>query len=119
MASDSHTMVTKILEISRQDPDALKELDKFRRSVAVLFTDLHGSTEYYEKFGDLAGFAMVHECNDLLRHIVEEHGGRVIKNIGDAIMARFDDCEKSVLAPIAMQRRLKELNSRKNVEDQS
>lgn len=62
---------------------------------------------------------MVHECNDLLRQVVVEHSGRVIKNIGDAIMACFDNCEQSVRAPIAMQRRLKELNLRKNEEDQS
>jgi len=119
LASNSHTIVTKILEISHQDPDVLKELDKFRRSVAVLFTDLDGSTAYYEKFGDLAGFAMVHECNDLLRQVVEEHSGCVVKNIGDAIMARFDNCEQAVRAPIAMQRRLREVNLRKNEEDRS
>src|SRR5690242_7952206 len=110
-------MVTRILELSRQDPEQLKELEKFRRSVAVLFTDIQGSTAYYEKFGDLAGLAMVHECNDLLRKVVEEHGGRVIKNIGDAIMAYFDNCEQSVRSTLVMQRRLGELNTRKKEED--
>ena len=112
-------MVTRILELSRQNPEQLKELEKFRRSVAVLFTDIQGSTAYFEKFGDLAGLAMVHECNDALSRVVEEHGGRVIKNIGDAIMACFDNCEQSVRATIVMQRRLSELNARKSEEDRS
>lgn len=118
MENEPTNMVTKILELSRQDPSRLKELEKFRRSVAVLFTDIQGSTAYYEKFGDIAGFAMVHECNDLLKKIVEEHGGRVIKNIGDAIMACFDSCEQSVKATVEMQRKLREANSSKIEEEQ-
>ena len=118
MENEPTNMVTKILELSRQDPSRLKELEKFRRSVAVLFTDIQGSTAYYEKFGDIAGFAMVHECNDLLKKIVENHGGRVIKNIGDAIMACFDSCEQSVQATVEMQRKLREANSSKTEEEQ-
>jgi len=119
MGSDSKTftIVTRILELSRQDPSRLKELENFRRSVAVLFTDIQGSTAYYEKFGDVAGFAMVHECNRLLEKVVEQHNGRVIKNIGDAIMACFDNCGKCVQSTIEMQQKLKALNSCKREDD--
>jgi hypothetical protein len=67
MGNDSKvsTTVTRILELSQQEPDRLQELEKFRRTVTVLFTDIQGSTAYYEKFGDLVGFAMVHQCNSL------------------------------------------------------
>ncbi|HXZ33092.1 MAG TPA: hypothetical protein VEH30_12505 [Terriglobales bacterium] len=63
MSNDSKlsTTVTRILELSQQDPRRLQELESFRRSVVVLFTDIQGSTAYYEKFGDVAGFAMVHQ----------------------------------------------------------
>ena len=117
-SNDANTIVTRILELSRQDPGHLKELERFRRSLVVLFTDIQGSTGYYEKFGDVAGFAMVHECNSLLRKVAENHGGRVIKNIGDSIMATFDDAEEAVRGAISMQRNLTRLNSTKKPEDQ-
>lgn len=112
------TLVTKILELSREDPSLLQQLEKFRRAVTVLFTDIKGSTAYFERFGDIAGLAMVHECNDLLRLAIEHHSGRVIKTIGDAVMAAFDDCNESVRAAIAMQRQLREKNAGRKKEDE-
>jgi class 3 adenylate cyclase len=111
----ANTLITKILELAREDPKHLEELERFRRAITVMFTDIKGSTEYFERFGDVAGLAMVHECNAMLRQKVESHGGRVIKMIGDAVMAVFEDNDQSVRAAIAMQRRLqKENGSRKH-----
>jgi adenylate cyclase len=119
MSDDSRisTTVTRILELSRQDPARLKELENFRRSVAVLFTDIQGSTAYYEKFGDVTGLAMVHQCNSLLDGVVSKHGGRVVKHIGDAIMATFDNCEECVRTAVEMQQQLKGLNASKEKEE--
>src|SRR5215471_13185049 len=115
MSDDSKfsTAVTRILELSRQDPAHLKDLEKFRRSVAVLFTDIQGSTAYYEKFGDLSGLAMVHQCNSLMERVVSKHSGHVVKSIGDAIMATFDNCEACVRTAVEMQQQLKGLNASK------
>ena len=112
----ANTLITKILELAREDPRHLEELERFRRAITVMFTDIKGSTEYFERFGDLAGLAMVHECNDMLRHEVENHGGRVLKTIGDAVMAVFDDSNQAIRAAIGMQRRLHQSNSRKKEE---
>lgn len=113
-----NTLVTKILELSREDPSLLQQLEKFRRAVTVMFTDIKGSTEYFENFGDVAGLAMVHECNDLLRTVIEHHGGRVVKTIGDAVMAAFDNCNESIRAAIAMQCRLREKNATRKKQDE-
>jgi class 3 adenylate cyclase len=112
------TLVTRILELSREDPSLLQQLERFRRAITVMFTDIKGSTEYFEHFGDIAGLAMVHECNDVLRSAIEHHGGRVIKTIGDAVMAAFDDCNESIRAAIAMQHRLREKNANRKKEDE-
>lgn len=121
MSNDSKlsTTVTRILELSRQDPARLKDLETFRRSVVVLFTDIQGSTAYYEKFGDLNGLAMVHQCNSLLERVLRKHGGRVVKKIGDSIMATFDNCEACVRAAVEMQQELKAINASKKEEDQT
>jgi tetratricopeptide (TPR) repeat protein len=74
--------------------------------MAVLFTDIVGSTAYFEQRGDVEGLALVHRHNDLLFPLVPAHGGRVVKTIGDAIMAVFDDTGRAVAAAVAMQRAL-------------
>ncbi len=95
--------VTRILNLDGQQLDQAAELEKLRRSITVLFTDIKGSTAYFEKFGDSAGLLMVHHTNTLLGKAVERHGGRVIKTIGDAIMAAFEDPAESIAAAIEMQ----------------
>src|SRR5512142_282471 len=109
----AHTSVTRLLDLSRHNPDFLVELEKFRKNVVVMFTDIKGSTAYFEKYGDLAGMRMVHECNSMLQGIVESHGGRLVKTIGDAIMAVFEDCTAAVRSAIEMQRKLAESNAAK------
>src|SRR6266545_6033921 len=109
--------VTQIIAASRANPELLAELERFRRDIAVMFTDIKGSTSYFEKHGDIAGLLMVSDCNEKLRQVVEGHGGQVIKTIGDAIMATFGDCTEAVVAAIEMQRVLEQLNSPKAPED--
>ena len=77
--------VTQIMQSSRGQNELLAELEKFRRAITVMFTDIKGSTAYFEKYGDAAGFLMVHNCNEMLRGIVEAHDGVQVKTIGDAI----------------------------------
>lgn len=109
--------VTQIIQSSRAQADLLAELEKFRRTVTVMFTDIKGSTAYFEKYGDVAGLMMVHQCNEGLRQIVERHGGRVVKTIGDAIMATFEDCKESVVAAMEMQKALIGFNAPKPEQD--
>src|SRR5688572_2292092 len=114
---ESKDSVTQIIALAKGAPELLAELERFRRNVVVMFTDIKGSTSYFEKYGDVAGLFMVEQCNNTLRHIVERHGGRVIKTIGDAIMATFESCQESVVASVEMQKALIEFNRPKPEED--
>ena len=58
-------------------------------SLTFLFTDLKGSTELYERVGDLAAFDMVRAHFHVLNEIVAAEAGAVVKTIGDAVMATF------------------------------
>jgi class 3 adenylate cyclase/pSer/pThr/pTyr-binding forkhead associated (FHA) protein len=109
--------VTQIMQSQRGQNELLAELEKFRRNVVVMFTDIKGSTAYFEKYGDVAGLMMVHQCNDMLRLVVEQHNGRVVKTIGDAIMAIFDNCKDSVEASVEMQKALITFNAPKPEQD--
>jgi class 3 adenylate cyclase len=74
--------------------------------VALLFSDLQGSTALYERVGDAAAFNMVREHFALLASIVRDHDGAVVKTIGDAVMASFGDPAHAVKAALAMQARI-------------
>ena len=77
-----------------------------RQQVALLFSDLQGSTALYERVGDAAAFNMVREHFALLASIVRDHDGAVVKTIGDAVMASFGDPAHAVKAALAMQARI-------------
>ena len=74
--------------------------------VALLFSDLQGSTALYERVGDAAAFNMVRAHFALLASIVRDHDGAVVKTIGDAVMASFGDPAHAVKAALAMQARI-------------
>jgi class 3 adenylate cyclase len=74
--------------------------------VALLFSDLQGSTALYERVGDSVAYNMVREHFALLAGIVRDHDGAVVKTIGDAVMASFGDPANAVKAALAMQARI-------------
>ncbi|WP_205873193.1 adenylate/guanylate cyclase domain-containing protein [Mycobacterium camsae] len=74
--------------------------------VALLFTDLRGSTELYERVGDATAYNLVREHFTLLAEIVRDHAGAIVKTIGDAVMASFDDPAQAVRAALAMQAKI-------------
>src|SRR5512142_424109 len=115
----SETIVTKLLELARLDPKYLEDLEKFRRTIAVMFTDIRGSTAYFEEHGDVAGLLLVHECNSMIRRAVERHGGRIVKNIGDGSLATFEDCAEAARAAIEIQSSLTEMNTLRKPEEQT
>ncbi|HEX2399079.1 MAG TPA: adenylate/guanylate cyclase domain-containing protein [Mycobacterium sp.] len=71
--------------------------------VALLFTDLRGSTALYERVGDATAYNMVRKHFALLAALVRDHDGAVVKTIGDAVMASFSDPAQAVRAALAMQ----------------
>jgi adenylate cyclase len=110
-ANDSGTRVTKLLELAQSDPARLKDLERFRQTLVVMFSDIKGSTAYFEKYGDAAGLFMVHQCNDTIRRLVEKHGGKVVKTIGDGTMATFPEPRSAVQSAIEIQTALAELGA--------
>lgn len=86
-------------------------------SLTFLFTDLRGSTELYERMGDLAAFDLVRAHFRVLHDIVASEAGAVVKTIGDAVMATFATPDRAVAAAIRMRDAMHELNARSGRED--
>ncbi|MCA8967483.1 MAG: adenylate/guanylate cyclase domain-containing protein [Gammaproteobacteria bacterium] len=65
------------------------------RGLAVLSADIAGSTALYDTLGDNAARDIVAGCLDALRHYCVEHGGHVVAEIGDQIVAQFMDATEA------------------------
>jgi class 3 adenylate cyclase len=78
--------------------------------VALMFTDLSGSTAFYERVGDAVAYNLVREHFAFLAGVVRDHNGAVVKTIGDAVMASFDDPADAVRAALAVQAGVAEFN---------
>lgn len=83
-----------------------RQIKSSRKEVTVLFTDIEYSTYLWDIRGDVEGRLMVDKHNRLLFPVVRAYRGRVIKTIGDAIMASFKSPEDAVRAAIGIQQAL-------------
>ena len=63
-----------------------------------MFSDIVGFTEYCDKHGEEAGVELVVRHEDMTFPIIEGRAGTVVKTIGDAVMAYFEDPEHAGLA---------------------
>ena len=86
-------------------------------SLTFLFTDLKGSTELYERVGDLVAFDLVREHFRALHEIVAAEGGAVVKTIGDAVMATFLTPDHALAAALRMREAMRPLNEAHGNED--
>ncbi|TAN01485.1 MAG: adenylate/guanylate cyclase domain-containing protein [Rhizobiaceae bacterium] len=86
-------------------------------SLTFLFTDLRGSTELYERVGDLAAFDIVRTHFRVLNDIVATEAGAVVKTIGDAVMATFPTPDRAVAAALRMREAMRDLNEARGRED--
>ena len=106
-------LVETLLASMRQELAALEtrlQPEQVRKQATVLFADVSGFTTFAETM-DAEDVARV--MNDLwtvVDRVILDHGGRIDKHIGDAVMAvwgaesaREDDPERAVRAALAMQ----------------
>jgi class 3 adenylate cyclase len=83
-------------------------------SLTFLFTDLKGSTDLYERVGDLVAFDLVQTHFKVLNEIVAQEAGAVVKTIGDAVMATFPTPDRALAAALRMREAMDELNRREH-----
>jgi class 3 adenylate cyclase len=74
------------------------------RNLTFLFSDLKGSTMLYDTIGDSPAYARVRDHFDVMKAIIAEQHGALVKTIGDAVMAVFPSAEDAVEASLAIQR---------------
>ncbi len=73
------------------------------RQTTVLFAGVTGSAELYAVAGDLRAVDAITRCLEAFRHAAEETGGRVVKTMGEEIMALFPRAAAAADAAARMQ----------------
>ena len=94
---------------SRNEIDA--ELRKHKSPLTVMFTDLAGSTSFFDRYGDTVGVAWLEEHNSIVIPAVQSHSGIVVKTIGDSVMAYFADASQAVAAACDIESKLHQANA--------
>ena len=74
--------------------------------VAIVFADVVGSTQLYDKFGDTKASETVALCLDVMKDATHQFNGTVIKTIGDEVMSTFPTVEDAMNASVMMQSRI-------------
>ncbi len=82
------------------------------KRIALLFTDLRGSTALFNEIGDAAAYRLVREHFAFLTEIVRRHDGAIVKTIGDAIMATFVEPRNGLAAALEVQQGVADFNAR-------
>jgi adenylate cyclase len=71
--------------------------------VAILFSDIEESTALNERVGDRAWVKLIGEHDKLVRKLVNQRSGHVVKSQGDGFMIAFAHAEQAVRCGIDMQ----------------
>ena len=87
-----------------------EQLRRHKNALTVLFTDVVGSTSFFERNGDTAGLVMIHRHDELAARAIQQYEGKVIKTIGDSAMAEFPNPGSAVRAAVEIERQFLKLN---------
>lgn len=108
----------KTIDIEEEIQAIIKELEKkpeppASRSLAVktaVMFDLVNSTAAKSEFGHSKGMNRVHCHNNIAAKVCKKYRGIVIKYIGDAVLASFDDPANAATAAVVFRSVLEHLN---------
>jgi class 3 adenylate cyclase len=73
---------------------------------AFAFTDIVDSTRMAAALGDEAWQSILRRHDEMVRRVVAEHGGEVVKHTGDGFFLAFGEPDRAIEALIELQRRL-------------
>ena len=96
-------------EIERFVTGAVHSPNPDRVLASVLFTDIVGSTTRAAELGDQAWRELLERHDMLIKRVVGEHGGRVVKHIGDGALSAFDGPASAMRCAEALRQQVADL----------
>jgi adenylate cyclase len=78
--------------------------------LALMFTDLVGFSSWALKAGDAAAVELLREVGDAVENAVASDGGRIVKRLGDGVMATFLTAQAALDAALSAQEAVAQIN---------
>jgi class 3 adenylate cyclase len=97
--------------VELRDRVARELTDRFEQRLALLFTDVVGSTAYLARYGDVAGRELLARHHRLLGRVVDELGGRIVDTAGDGAFCTFSGARDGAVALVRLFNNLLEDNA--------
>jgi class 3 adenylate cyclase len=85
--------------------------------IALLFSDLKGSTALYQSIGDASAYHLVRDHFAFMSRVIRDHEGAIVKTIGDSVMAAFVSPAQAVKTAIDIQRQIAAFNGESRVQE--
>ncbi|MBS2017979.1 MAG: adenylate/guanylate cyclase domain-containing protein [Deltaproteobacteria bacterium] len=89
---------------------------RFEKKVAVAFSDVVGSTQYFARFGDHEGRALQQRHFDVLTEAIAPHGGRIVDTAGDGAFLCFPSVDRAVRALADAQNKVAVQNAARSAD---
>ena len=94
-------LATRLLDLGTAHRAILERFAQ-RGAITILFTDIANFTATTESGGERAAIGMLDAHDQLVIPAVARNGGRIVKNVGDGVMAAFRDPAHAVDAAAAI-----------------
>lgn len=108
--------MTELIQLQARVVEVLRR--RFERSLALVFTDVVGSTQYFARFGDVAGRTLQQQHFDLLARAIALGGGRVVDTAGDGAFTVFATVDAAVESIARLMHSVSEANEGRPGEHQ-
>jgi len=101
--------LTDIIKLQTQLSEVLKR--RFEKHLALVSSDIVGSTTYFATHGDEAGRRLQQRHFDVLDQIARQHGGRIVDTAGDGALLAFPAAVAAAHAVIELEERITQQNA--------
>lgn len=86
------------------------------QEMALIFSDLKGSTSLYEDVGDASAYSRVNRHFAFIREQIAQKRGTTVKTIGDGVMAAFFRLEDALDAALSIQRNIRAWSASQGID---
>ena len=102
--SSIETSIDAVASIVGMEQPDLRRAASADGTVAIVFSDIEGSTQMAERLGDERWMAVVRRHNEIVRARVAARGGTEVKALGDGFMLAFPSPSSAVACAVDIQR---------------
>lgn len=115
---DESRTIRETEKLLRQRDVIDKKLEKLHVHVAVMFTDIERSTEFFDERGTTEGLVMLRRHNEIVHPLIRQASGTIVKELGDGLLMRFPNSLSALDCAVKIQAGLARFNMSKHPKSQ-